>query len=91
MSDFFTEYSDLLKEAKRPYQYIGEEMNSCTKSIDKDMATMCFVFPDKYEIGISNLGQRILYDVINSNDNFYADMNSSSHCDNTLPTALRTS
>ena len=73
MSDFFTQYSNLLKEAKRPYQYIGEEMNSCTKEITADMATMCLIFPDKYEIGISNLGQRILYDYVNSFDKFYMD------------------
>lgn len=34
---------------------------------------MALAFPDKYEIAISNLGQKILYDVINSSENLIAD------------------
>lgn len=35
--------------------------------------TFAFAFPDKYEIGISNLGQRVLYGLINDHPDFMAD------------------
>lgn len=63
---------DLLK-IKKPYQYIGNEYLSFNKNFDRAKARMVFAFPDKYEIAISNLGQKILYGTVNSDERFMAD------------------
>lgn len=57
----------------KPYQYIGGEYLSKEKQICKDDVTMVFAFPDKYEVGVSNLGIRVLYDVINKQKGLVAD------------------
>ena len=62
-----------LYNVKKPYQYIGSEYLAYNKDFDAAKVKMVFAFPDKYEIAISNLGQKILYDVINSHENFMAD------------------
>ncbi len=63
----------LLYEVKKPYQYIGSEYLCYNKDFNKCDVKMALAFPDKYEIAISNLGQKILYDVINSEENYMAD------------------
>ena len=46
---------------------------SYNKDWDSASVRFAFVFPDKYEIGISNLGVRIIYDRVNSQPNMLAD------------------
>lgn len=46
---------------------------SRNKSFEDAKVTFAFAFPDKYEIGISNLGQRVLYGLINDHPDFMAD------------------
>lgn len=62
-----------LYDIKRPYQYIGSEYLSYNKDFDSAKVKMIFAFPDKYEIAISNLGQKILYDIVNSEEDLMAD------------------
>ena len=62
-----------LYRVKKPYQYVGEEFLSYNKDFDSAKVKMALVFPDKYEIAISNLGQKILYDIVNSDERFLAD------------------
>ena len=62
-----------LYKVKKPYQYVGQEFLSYNKDFNKAKVKMALVFPDKYEIAISNLGQKILYDIVNSNERFLAD------------------
>lgn len=73
MTDFFEQYHELLYNCTKPYQYVGGEFLSCNKSFDDAKVTFAFAFPDKYEIGISNLGQRVLYGLINRHSDFMAD------------------
>ena len=62
---------EILYKITKTHQYIGNEVFSVNKkSYDADMV---LVFPDKYEVGASNLGQRILYEIINSREEFFAD------------------
>lgn len=70
---FFTEYHELLYNCNKPYQYVGGEFLSRNKSFRDAKVTFAFAFPDKYEIGISNLGQRVLYGLINDHPDFMAD------------------
>ncbi len=62
-----------LYKVKKPYQYIGGEYLSYNKNFDDAEVKMVFAFPDKYEIAISNLGQKILYEIVNSDSRFMAD------------------
>lgn len=44
---------------------MGGEANSVIKDPEKLLARLAFVFPDIYEIGLSNNGLRVLYHVVN--------------------------
>ena len=62
-----------LYNVKKPYQYIGDEYLSYNKDFDSAKAKIALMFPDKYEIAISNLGQKVLYDFVNADERFMAD------------------
>ena len=66
MNCFFRDQQEALFKATKPYQYVGGEFLSYNKDFDSASVRFAFVFPDKYEIGISNLGVRIIYDRVNS-------------------------
>lgn len=73
MNCFFRENNEALYNCTKPYQYVGGEFLSYNKDFDSAKVRYAFVFPDKYEIGISNLGVRVLYDVVNRHDDWMAD------------------
>lgn len=73
MNTFFETYHELLHSCNKPYQYVGGEFLSRNKNPKDAKVTFAFAFPDKYEIGISNLGQRVLYGLINDHPDFMAD------------------
>lgn len=64
---------DLLFQVNRPGQYLGNEWGTARKDFDKANVRLCFAFPDLYELGMSNFGQRILYQIVNGIDGFMAD------------------
>ncbi|MGL6023651.1 MAG: TIGR03960 family B12-binding radical SAM protein, partial [Cetobacterium sp.] len=57
-----------LLQVEKPARYLGNEINSVHK--EDFLANMCLVFPDIYEVGMSNLGFRILYSILNRVDGF---------------------
>ncbi|MBN2830801.1 MAG: B12-binding domain-containing radical SAM protein, partial [Candidatus Omnitrophica bacterium] len=59
-------YDDLLLEVRRPAQYLGGEWNVSNKDFDNASIKFALSFPDLYEIGMSNLGLRIIYGLLNS-------------------------
>ncbi len=73
MNCFFRKYHESLYNCTKPYQYVGGEFLSYNKDFDKASLRFAFAFPDKYEIGISNLGLRVLYEQVNKQPNFMAD------------------
>ncbi len=73
MNCFFRKYHESLYNCTKPYQYVGGEFLSFNKDFDKAKIRFAFAFPDKYEIGISNLGLRVLYNQVNSHPDFMAD------------------
>lgn len=72
-SCFYHRYHGALYNANKPYQYVGDEFLSEKKDFDSARVKFALVFPDKYEIGISNLGLRVLYHCINKHGGFMAD------------------
>lgn len=73
MNCFFRDQHEALYNATKPYQYVGGEFLSKNKDFDSAKVRFAFVFPDKYEIGISNLGVRIIYDRVNAQEGMMAD------------------
>ncbi len=73
MNCFFRENHEALHKCSKPYQYVGGEFLSYNKDFDSAKVKFAFAFPDKYEIGISNLGLRILYDLVNKHPRYMAD------------------
>ena len=73
MTCFFRNQHEALFNATKPYQYVGGEFLSYNKDWEKSSVKFAFVFPDKYEIGISNLGVRIIYDRVNKVERYLAD------------------
>lgn len=55
-----------LKSVLKPARYVGGEKNQIIKDKSKVNARVAFCFPDSYEIGMSNLGMKVLYKTINS-------------------------
>lgn len=56
----------ILPRVQKPARYVGGEFNAIMKDKSKVDTRIAFCFPDTYEIGMSNLGMRILYGVMNS-------------------------
>jgi len=54
-----------LINVEKPARYTGGEFNEIVKDHDKMQSSYAFCFPDIYEVGMSHLGMRILYHVIN--------------------------
>ncbi|HEX3012224.1 MAG TPA: TIGR03960 family B12-binding radical SAM protein [Syntrophomonadaceae bacterium] len=58
-------YNEVLPLVSKPIRYTGNEYNIIKKDWEKSQARMVFAFPDVYEIGMSHIGGKILYGVIN--------------------------
>ena len=70
---FFRKYHESLFNCSKPYQYVGGEYLSHNKDFDSAKVRFALAFPDKYEIGISNLGVRVLYELINREPDYMCD------------------
>jgi radical SAM family uncharacterized protein len=55
----------ILNRVRKPGRYAGGEWNSVQKDWSATALKWLFAYPDLYEIGMSNLGLRILYEVLN--------------------------
>lgn len=60
-----TSVDSLLARVSKPARYAGGEWNSVTKSWDATNVRIALAFPDAYDIGMSNMGLGILYDLLN--------------------------
>lgn len=67
----YRKLEELLYSCTRPARYIGGELNSVRKDLNAVDFTLAMAFPDVYEIGMSNLGIQVLYEIVN-NLNFAA-------------------
>ena len=59
-------YADFLHRVEKPSRYLGGEYHEVRKGDDAQVeARVCLAFPDAYEIGMSHLGTKILYGILN--------------------------
>ncbi len=66
-------YGKWLDKVQNPSQYLGEEINAVIKDAGLISCRMALCFPDIYKIGMSNLGVKILYSIINSHKDLWAE------------------
>ena len=62
----------LLETVQRPSRYTGMEVNQ----VKKDWAgktTFCFAFPDTYEVAMSHLGMKVIYEVVNAQEDLLCE------------------
>ncbi len=59
------DFNELLLSVQRPGRYVGGEWNSIKKEWAPGRAKICLAFPDVYEVGMSHLGIKILYGILN--------------------------
>ncbi len=64
---------EILLQIDKAARYIGGEVNSVMKDKDQVDIRFCMAFPDVYEIGMSNLGMMILYDMFNKREDVWCE------------------
>ena len=67
------EVEKLLQYVQKPARYVGGELNSVVKDANNVDIRYAFCFPDTYEIGMSHLGLKILYSVVNQRDDAWCE------------------
>ena len=63
----------ILPTVQKPARYTGGEYNEIKKDLADVRVRVAFCFPDTYEIGMSNVGMRILYGVMNEMDGVWCE------------------
>lgn len=63
----------ILQYVQKPARYCGGELNSVIKDKEKIELRYAFCFPDLYEIGMSHLGMKILYSLVNSREDAWCE------------------
>ncbi len=63
----------ILPTVQKPARYTGGEFNEIKKDLSDVRVRVAFCFPDTYEIGMSNVGMRILYGVMNEMDGVWCE------------------
>ncbi|OQX28612.1 MAG: hypothetical protein B0D92_07995 [Spirochaeta sp. LUC14_002_19_P3] len=63
----------LLQRSEKPGRYVGGEYGAVSREPLPDDYNICVVFPDLYEIGMSNQALRILYKIFNETEGLYAE------------------
>jgi radical SAM family uncharacterized protein len=74
----FSLLEKILKGIEKPGRYINNEVGTKSKRFDHNtdfyhLVFAALVFPDIYEVGMSNLGIQILYDIVNKNKYYTAE------------------
>ena len=63
----------ILPTVQKPARYTGGEFNEIQKDLENVRVRVAFCFPDTYEIGMSNVGMRILYGVMNQMEGVWCE------------------
>ena len=66
-------YAAFLDRVEKPARYSGGEVGSVVKDWSGVEATVCLAFPDVYDIGMSHLGFKILYKILNDDPRTLAE------------------
>jgi len=64
---------EILNSVEKPARYTGGEWNSVVKKPEEVDIRFAFCFPDVYEVGMSHLGMKILYHLLNERKDTYCE------------------
>ena len=67
------EVEKILQYVQKPARYVGGELNSVVKNPNEVDIRYAFCFPDIYEIGMSHLGMKILYGLVNKREDAWCE------------------
>ena len=70
---FDPKLKEALSRVQKPGRYTGGEPGSVYKDKDKVDVRFAFCFPDTYEVGMSFLGEKILYELLNAHENWWCE------------------
>ena len=73
MAEFSPKLKEALSLVQKPGRYTGGEPGCTYKDKANVDVRMAFCFPDTYEIGMSFLGEKILYDILNRHENWWCE------------------
>lgn len=68
-----TRLTRILLKVQKPGRYVGGEVNSVLKNWDGTPTRVALIFPDIYDIGVSNVGLKVLYDQVNQRGDALAE------------------
>lgn len=63
----------LLRRVQKPAQYLGNETNAVHKDFNSCSVRVALIFPDAYEMGMSHMGLKILYEILTSMEGVVAE------------------
>ena len=63
----------ILNIVQKPARYCGGELNSIVKNKEEVSVRFAFCFPDLYEVGMSHLGMKILYSLLNKDPEVWCE------------------
>ncbi|MCX7807644.1 MAG: hypothetical protein N2515_03465, partial [Deltaproteobacteria bacterium] len=66
-------YAAFLDRVEKPARYVGGEYGQVRKPWDSVDCRFCLAFPDVYEVGMSHLGYKILYSILNRHERILAE------------------
>lgn len=72
-SPYYDQVDALLSQVTKPSRYLGCEVNAVHKDLDRVALKFALAFPDTYEIGMSHLGFRIIYHLLNRREQVAAE------------------
>ena len=64
---------EILQAIEKPARYTGHEWNAVEKNWDAAKCHFALALPDVYEVGMSNLGLKILYEVLNGRSDTFCE------------------
>lgn len=67
------EVEKILQYVQKPARYAGGELNSVVKNVQDISLRYAFCFPDTYEIGMSHLGMKIIYGLVNEREDAWCE------------------
>ncbi len=73
ISSYRATLDQILPTVEKPVRYVGGEWNATIKNKEQIKTHIALCFPDTYEIGMSHLGLKILYSLLNQKSEVYAE------------------
>ncbi|MDI6717407.1 MAG: TIGR03960 family B12-binding radical SAM protein, partial [Actinomycetota bacterium] len=71
--NLWPQIEQVLREIEKPSRYINHELNSVHKEVSEEQIRIALAYPDTYEVGLPNTGLWILYEILNAQEDVFAE------------------